>query len=458
MSDDRGAGTHAGRGSGEDPARGGLVTVRLFGFPVTLHTSFLVIVGILGFYPGQTLRDWAIWMIVATLAILVHELGHAFSARATGASPAVALVGLGGVTTFVPRGPHRRWVSIGISAAGPGIGLAVGAGLWVLGHTLVLDAASWQATVLFYGLFTTVVWSVLNLLPVLPLDGGHILEDLLPGDPVTRARRAAMVSIVVALVASAVALSIGYTFFGVFAALLILTNVLALRSPREPRADGGGATEEVQGIVDLVVQGRPDEARAALEALSARQEQLGGPPVDLAVHGLVLAASGEREQGLALLVQEVRNRPGDETAVRLLALAHLVLREPDQIGAMLAGPFARSVGADLVLAAQTQARGRQDEALAARLGETFLEPVLRSGPRWVPEQTRPLIARVAVETARSSAATGAVGTALEYLEIAVTWGFSDLKGIAVDPAFASVRVRPEFGRLLAEQSRSARPT
>ena len=53
------------------------------------------------------------------------------------------------------------------------------------------------------GLFTTFGWSAFNLLPIVPLDGGHIMTDLIPGDVQRRRRIAAVVSIVFAVVIGA---------------------------------------------------------------------------------------------------------------------------------------------------------------------------------------------------------------------------------------------------------------
>ena len=39
-------------------------------------------------------------------------------------------------------------------------------------------------------IYTTLGWSVLNLLPILPLDGGQTLRELLPGSPAKRAAAA----------------------------------------------------------------------------------------------------------------------------------------------------------------------------------------------------------------------------------------------------------------------------
>src|SRR3954454_6713231 len=103
------------------PDQGGraLLRFRAFGFPVHVDWSFALFVGLLGWQPGITLERLAIWLGLAFLAVLAHELGHAVAARLTGAKPAIALVALGGVTTYVPPRQLSRLSSLGIALAGP---------------------------------------------------------------------------------------------------------------------------------------------------------------------------------------------------------------------------------------------------------------------------------------------------------------------------------------------------
>ena len=169
---------------------------RVLGFPVTIDISFVVVVAILGWYPGVQARDMVIWFVVVPVAILVHELGHAVVARTTGAQPVIMLAALGGLTSFLPPRPISRARSIAISVAGPAVGIVIGGVLLAYAWTVGVESELWSS-VLETTIFTTLGWSVLNLLPILPLDGGQTLRELLPGSPAKREVRAATVSIVV---------------------------------------------------------------------------------------------------------------------------------------------------------------------------------------------------------------------------------------------------------------------
>jgi tetratricopeptide (TPR) repeat protein len=104
------------------------------------------------------------------LALLVHELGHALCGLCFGSRASILLHVLGGYTTLEPALPRKRAVLA--TLAGPlasiGLGLLFGwARLDFPGH-LALDLAAW----------TNLGWGIVNLLPVLPFDGGRALLDL----------------------------------------------------------------------------------------------------------------------------------------------------------------------------------------------------------------------------------------------------------------------------------------
>jgi Zn-dependent protease len=345
------------------PIEGGraLLRGRVFGFPVHLDLSFVIIMAVLGYYPGISAGDMGLWLLITPFAVLVHELGHAITARAAGADPHIALAGFGGVTTFTPPGPLSRARSLGISLAGPAVGLALGAVLLVIQTAVgdTLDPFAWQSTALWIGIWTCIGWSVLNLLPVLPLDGGQAMRELLPGSPEVRSRRAAAVSVVAAVAAALLAyLVLDQLYLALFMAFFAVSNVLALRQPSESPAGGiGHAGTPEQSVVGLLWQGEPAKARQLLASL---------PPesVDVAVHGAVLALTGDRGQGYALLAQEAERRPGDPNVAALLVLARTLDHDWDGVLGTLEGRGGSSVPRPVIHRAieEAQATGRADVA------------------------------------------------------------------------------------------------
>lgn len=147
---------------------------RLFGFPVHVRPGFYMFMVLVVFINGPELGLWLAGFIAALT--LLHELGHAFAARATGARAEISLDLLAGYASFVPTRHLKRWERAGISFAGPAIQITVSVvALWAMGvHPLnpgvdASDAARalwWAGPVI--GLF--------NLLPILPFDGGNIVQ------------------------------------------------------------------------------------------------------------------------------------------------------------------------------------------------------------------------------------------------------------------------------------------
>ena len=342
-----------------------LLRGRLFGFPVHLDLSFVIIMGVLGYYPGVTLRNMLIWLLITPGAVLAHELGHAVLARTTGAHPQIALAGFGGVTSYVPPGPLSRPRSLAISLAGPGVGLVLGAVLFAVQAGVAFESGSWQAEAVEVGIFTCFGWSLLNLLPVLPLDGGQALRELIPGNPVVRTLRAAYVSVAVAVLAGVVAYYVGYTFLAIFMAFFAISNVMTIRAAGSSGSSGAAAPRQAaspeQAVIDQLWLGHPAQAR---DVLAARSEEA---QVDAAIHGAVMALNGQRNQGHAVLQQELTRRPDDVAPVALLGLTLALEHDWDALVALVQGPRGAQLPKPVVERAADEARGVGREDVAGRL-------------------------------------------------------------------------------------------
>lgn len=184
----------------------------LLGFPTRITGSFLLTVGAIGFLSFQNVIDQrelllrvVAFVAIASIAVLVHELGHAFAAKSQGAvsAPSISLEGMAGLTRYRLAKEPGRAQSIFISFAGPLAGIVLGVGVLALSWSGVVATTGFGRDLVNIGLFTTFGWSAFNLLPIVPLDGGHIMTDLLPGDRRRRHRSAAVISIVFAVVIGA---------------------------------------------------------------------------------------------------------------------------------------------------------------------------------------------------------------------------------------------------------------
>jgi Zn-dependent protease len=154
-----------------------MLRFRLFGIPVGVHASFLLIVL---FGRPRTVLEGVLWFNAAFVAILIHELGHALVARALGGQGiSVTLFGFGGLTSYSHGDDMTHGRSFLISAAGSAVGIVAGLAIIALGRAGILDGFPDTAfTFLEFFVFAALVWGVLNWIPIVPLDGGHMVQHL----------------------------------------------------------------------------------------------------------------------------------------------------------------------------------------------------------------------------------------------------------------------------------------
>ena len=245
--------------------RPGLVSFRIFGFPVTIHLSFVLVVLFLGYSAESGVPGAVVWLGVVTVSVIAHELGHAAVAAPAGGHPTIDLYGMAGLTRWDARRASRGR-RIAVSVAGPAAGVALG--VVVLLVAVAVDPAEGSVTeyVLSSAVFANLAWGVLNLLPMLPLDGGHIVHALLPGDEVARARRAAWVSVVVAVAVGILVLGrLGQSAFllVLFLGFFAYSNVQTIQALR--RAGRPDPVADVLARADTAIAAnRPEEALAIL--------------------------------------------------------------------------------------------------------------------------------------------------------------------------------------------------
>jgi Zn-dependent protease len=179
------------------------MSFRLFGIPVAVTPFFWISAVLFGLgdpFQVGLLIALPVWIVAQTLAVLVHELGHALASRRHGAAPYITLHAMGGTTTY-PEMRVGRLDRALISLAGPVAGLIFG------GLVLAADAFIPHGplpVVLEVGVRTLIwinfAWSIFNLIPVLPFDGGHILDEILGP---RRERTASAISLGLAVVLAA---------------------------------------------------------------------------------------------------------------------------------------------------------------------------------------------------------------------------------------------------------------
>lgn len=187
--------------------RGSIQIAKVFGIPVQLHWSFgLIFVGVL--YVGyRDHLDWAsigllaLLMLSLFLCVLLHEFGHALTARRFGVRTRdIILSPIGGVARL-ERLPEKPIQEFYVAIAGPLVNLGIIAALspyflFVSAETMQdiheivrhyfgvrENIATPNMTLLDSFLFLLIALNttlaVFNMLPAFPMDGGRVLRALL---------------------------------------------------------------------------------------------------------------------------------------------------------------------------------------------------------------------------------------------------------------------------------------
>jgi Zn-dependent protease len=444
---------------------------KVLGVPVRITSSFWFIAVIFGMRltQGSSASAWAlasvvIWVAIVFFSIMLHELGHALTARAFGARPSITLYMMGGLTRY-DGGKMTRAQSGLISLAGPAAGLAAGLAvtLFARSHTLGPEAAD---TVRFIQQ-VNIGWSLVNLLPVVPLDGGHVLGAVLGP------RRVLATSIISAIVGSAAAVY-GLMFQIPFVAIIF--GVATITSVRQARYGWAAAADERAGLHDqlakirqAISEGRSDDVKRMGEDVASRAktavvknggvlavswaeatrgrsssarealERLErGVPVDSYLLAVVEEALGSPARARTIL--EAARRQGVRSNETTKLLIDLCAREGDlatatRIAIEDADMLGQVDGRAVLSAAMSGSEHGSAAALAARLFELYGDPA------------------DAVDEARAMALSGNGPRAIEILEGLVRASLPSaavsLDTLRNDPAFEKLRDDARFQRLLS---------
>ena len=195
-----------------------------------------------------------IWAAAIFVSILVHELGHALVMKRYGLTPRMVLYHFGGLAISnnfgawngARRGALNARDSLLISAAGPAAQILLAIVVYCLGRFLQMQMeldwllesyfgivppeveppSSAAAFVMFNALVTpSVMWAVLNLLPIIPLDGGNImLNTLVLSRNQDAQRNAHLVSIFVAVLVAVYCFQTGDQMLGLMCLVFAASN------------------------------------------------------------------------------------------------------------------------------------------------------------------------------------------------------------------------------------------
>ncbi len=186
---------------GEPPATQYDFHFQVAGIPVRVHPFFWLAALILG--SRGTSLEMVIWVVALFISILVHELGHSFMMLRFGISSHIVMYMMGGLAIPDSLGVGARSGNsrqgILISFAGPAAGFVLAA---LIAVAIVASGGSFGVHPEFFPffwsfqlneatassvplqrlieamLFINILWGMINLVPVYPLDGGQIARHI----------------------------------------------------------------------------------------------------------------------------------------------------------------------------------------------------------------------------------------------------------------------------------------
>ncbi len=446
--------------------------IEIFGIPVRIQAWFLMTGLIVWDGFGGARYGWGtlpIALLLVFQGVLFHELGHALVGRAFGKRPRIELALFAGLTRFEGSAPFTPGKGILVSLAGPLVGIVFGVAALPVALFMPPAAGTPAAWALQAYLFINLGWSLFNLLPVLPLDGGQVLANVLklvsPRDGLRWARYASLVFVALLLAA---ALWAGWIFAAAFLVLFGFMNLQALRAERALQASGigdartpeellamgyaalqRGDAERVSQVGFLLLRlaedtpardealhllawgrllaGYPEQAEEALRRLSGERDP------DPALAGAVLLALGRATAAVPLLAQALVQEPSEFVAKRFIEAV-------ERAGAYDEAARLRADRPE-VLGEESWNRLR-DAALAAGAFEAALAMSELSFHRAADSAS-------ALAAARASSRLGRFDEALEWIDRARRAGFGDVRLLDSDEDLAPLRQAEGWARTRA---------
>jgi Zn-dependent protease len=461
---------------------GGPPQVRVAGIPVRVEWPFFLFAGVLGLdFHGLYILGW---ILIVFVSVLVHEFGHAVLYRVFGQHPTVHITPVSGLTHGERPLPRAKTIIVSLAGSVFAFGFLATPAI-VLRQQGLNDVGGWAFVhpawfwTVYYVAQVNIWWSIFNILPIVPLDGGHVSEALI--GPF----RARVLAVAVSAGAAVYVDAKGQRLVALFLVVLAVWNGMeayrmrqggesgflpgGFSSPRpapEPPPkrrrpkDGGGkgsgkrgkARRGLSAVPDLPPEAdapRPERAptRTVAQLVASAWEALRAGDGDTAA--LLLDSAGERTPGVPrYLAASVAASSGDRPkALTLFEQAFLAGPPPNLVAAGvvadhdLAGELAKrllahdrdGVDAAATLATHLHYAGRF--AAAALVGERVYADGRASQPQ------------TAFEIACAWAQADDPRRGLEWLERAVDAGFTAPKLIDHEADLAPVRALPGYAAL-----------
>lgn len=364
--------------------------------PIAIHPFFWLFAALIGWMNSGTIIGSLIWVAIIFISVLIHEFGHALTARAFKQEAKIQLVALGGLTSY--EGPKLKfWQQFIIVFNGPLFGFFL-----FLAASYALRFDWTQSPVIFAILKMTqlanLFWTVVNLLPVLPLDGGQLLRIALEAAFGLKGYKAALLA--GAILSSAIACYFFLIQGFLIGAFFFLFAFQSFDLWRKSRA--ATLSDRDDDLKQLIVEGE----QAMIEGRKSDAQRLFSEVRQKTNQGLLYLAA---TQYLAILTLQIGNKK--EAYDLLLPIEKELADEPKAILHDLAASYG-------------------NWPLVARLSAECYQ--------FAPSQM------AAVNNARAFAVLKQPTPAGGWLQTAWQFGGLDLEKILCEEPFQAIRQDPEF--------------
>ncbi len=163
---------------------------RVAGIDVRVHATFFLLLAWIGYASwseGKTSKEavsLALFTLVTFVIVVLHELGHALTAKAFGIRTRdIILFPIGGVARL-ERMPDKPWQELLVAIGGPAVNVVLCAAAVIALVAQGRTADIFPADILKSGFLVRMVWTNaflagFNMLPAFPMDGGRVLRALL---------------------------------------------------------------------------------------------------------------------------------------------------------------------------------------------------------------------------------------------------------------------------------------
>ena len=202
-----------------------MIQFSILGIPVRVEPWFWITMAFIGgglhVVNSTDILLVLVFVFAGFLSIMIHELGHALTIRKYGLPAAITLRAFGGYASF-PEGKLDRKQSFVVTAAGPALQFVFGVLLIVLAPSISIPEGSLFLPFLRDLIWVSIAWSILNCLPVYPMDGGQMMAAIL--GPKKQHNVHLISSIVAVIIGVAGYLYLGTILLPIFMALFAWQN------------------------------------------------------------------------------------------------------------------------------------------------------------------------------------------------------------------------------------------